>query len=147
MQTIVALVNKTTFHCDCKAGYDGIRCELKENMCANITCENNGVCFSSYPTWTCVCLDSSLYSGTYCETKSTALLVRQVLSKSFASIAITAIILVFLFVITMDVLKYGFKIDPVDRERRLMKLEEEKRQKKKRKDPKARKPLQSYYIS
>lgn len=147
MQQIVALVNETIFHCDCKAGYDGIRCQSAKNTCENITCANNGVCFSSYPTWTCVCLDSSLYSGTHCQHKSNALLVQQVLSKSFASIAITAIIVVFLFVTVMDVLKYGFKIDPVDRERRLMKLEEEKRQKRKGKKPTVIKKLQSYYIS
>ena len=149
MQQIVSLVNQTTFHCDCKAGYDGIRCQSKEDMCANITCANRGVCFSSYPTWTCVCLDSSLYHGTYCEEKSNALLVRQVLSKSFASIAITAIIVVFLFVITMDVLKYGFKIDPVDRERQLMTLEDEKQRKKKNNRTESTKkvPLKCYYIT
>lgn len=144
MQQIVALVNETTFQCDCKAGYDGIRCETAENMCANINCQNNAVCFSSYPTWTCVCLDASLYSGTYCEHKSTALVIRQVLSKSFASIAITAIILVFLFVTIMDLLKYAFKIDPVDHERRLMQLEEEKSKKKKKKKSSS---LKFYYIS
>lgn len=147
MQQIASLVNETTFHCDCKAGYDGVRCESKENMCQNITCVNNGVCFSSYPTWKCVCLDSSLYSGIYCEKKSSALVVRQVLSKSFASVAITAIILLFLFVIVMDVLKYGFKIDPIDRERQLMFLEDEKKKNKQTKSTKKQRRFKIYHIS
>ena len=80
-----------------------------------------------------------MYSGRYCQVKSTALVVREVLSKSFAYIAITAITAVFVFVIVMDVMKYVFKIDPVDRERRLIMLEQEKRQKKKNRRKKPRK--------
>ncbi len=100
-------------------------------MCRNITCENGGICFPSLLSWSCVCLSSSLYYGRYCEEKSAALVVRQVLSKSFAFIAIIAISAVFLFVFIMDILKYGFKIDPVDRERRLMRLKQRKKEMKK----------------
>lgn len=50
-------------------------------------------------------------------------MAKQILSKSFASIAIAAIIVLFAFVITMDFLKYVLKIDPVDRERKLMQLD------------------------
>lgn len=115
-------------------------------MCTNITCENKGVCFSSHLSWSCECLDSTY--GTYCENKDTSLVIKQALSKSFASIAITAIIAVFIFVITMDILKYGFKIDPVDRERRLMELEQRKRQyNKKREKKKTKITLRSFYIS
>jgi hypothetical protein len=39
--------------------------------------------------------------------------MHQVVSKSFAYIAITAISIVGMFIIVMDVLKYGFGVDPV----------------------------------
>jgi hypothetical protein len=69
------------------------------------------------------------------------------LSKSFAFIAITAIVAVFVFVIIMDVLKYGFKIDPVDRERRLLMLEERKRQLKKNRRRKTKNAVKIFYIA
>jgi hypothetical protein len=99
-------------------------------MCANIICENHGVCLSSYLSWSCECLDSSFYYGQYCEHKSSSLLAREILSRSFASIAIVAITGVFVFVITMDILKYVFKIDPIDSERRRLALEHGKKSKK-----------------
>jgi hypothetical protein len=114
------------------------------DMCANITCQNKGICISSYPSWKCECINEAYYYGEYCEHKHTSLIVRQVLSKSFASIAIIAIVSVFLFVITMDVLKYVFNIDPVDRERRLMKLEQEKNQFKKREKKRPKKITLKY---
>jgi hypothetical protein len=96
-------------------------------MCLNITCQNKGHCVSSNLSWSCHCLDPFLYYGRYCEHKSTSLLTKEILSKSFASVAITAIIVVMLFVVIMDILKYGFGIDPVDRERQLMKSKQEKK--------------------
>lgn len=53
----------------------------------------------------------------------------------------------FLFVIIMDILKYVFGIDPVDRERKLMKLEEEKHRLTKKHQKKQKKiVLKPYYI-
>jgi hypothetical protein len=104
-----------------------MHCELVDNMCFNITCQNKGRCISSHLSWSCNCLDPLLYSGTYCEHKSSSLITKEILSKSFASVAITAIIVVMLFVVIMDILKYGFGIDPVDRERQLMKSKQEKK--------------------
>ena len=143
MQDIVSLVNQTTFDCNCIKGYNGAHCESLENMCKNITCENRGTCFQSFLNWTCECLSASMFHGRYCEHKSTALVVQQILSKSFASIAISAIVILFSFVIIMDILKYGFGIDPVDRERRLMRLEHEKEQLKKKKTRK--KTIENYF--
>jgi len=51
-------------------------------------------------------------------------------SKSFSYIAILAVTLVALCIIIMDILKYGFGIDPVEEERERMRRE--KRQKKTR---------------
>ena len=108
-------------------------------MCVNIICENNGICLSSHLSWMCRCLDETFYSGKYCQHKSTALVVKQILGRSFASIVIAAIIAVFLFVIIMDILKYGFMIDPVDRERRLIELNRNREQSDKSKKKKHRK--------
>jgi hypothetical protein len=108
-------------------------------MCENITCENNGICISSYLSWTCECLDSSYYSGTYCQYESSALVTKQILSKSFAIVAIISLCCVVGFVIIMDILKYVFKIDPVDRERYRLKMEKEKQEEKKFKKKKKKK--------
>lgn len=138
--SVVAAYNASAFDCICKYGYDGSHCELVADMCANITCENLGVCISTYLAWTCRCPDPEMYSGIYCEHQSSALIIKQILSKSFASIAIAAIGGVFVFVIVMDVLKYGFRIDPVDRERQLLRSErEEKRANKGKKQEKCAK--------
>jgi len=63
--------------------------------------------------------------------KSSSLKQKELLSKSFAIIAIVALSCVVGFVIIMDILKYVFNIDPVDRERRRLRLENEKQQEKK----------------
>ncbi|UJR32304.1 hypothetical protein I4U23_019768 [Adineta vaga] len=136
--------NKTTFACLCQRGYDGTRCELVSNMCTNITCENKGICRSSHLSWKCHCIDSTLYSGVYCEHQSTSLTIKKVLSQSFVSIAIAAIIAVFLFVIIMDVLKYVFQIDPIIGERRMMKNE---RMKKLSDKNKKRKKMMENYVN
>ena len=69
------------------------------------------------------------------------------MSKSFAFIAITAIVALFVFVIVMDVLKYGFKIDPVDRERQFLMMEERKRQLKKNRRRRRKNAVKIYYIA
>ncbi|CAF1233029.1 unnamed protein product [Adineta steineri] len=68
-------------------------------------------------SWSCICLTPSLYYGNYCEIQTSALKVKQALSRSFAGVAIAALVLTCSFVIIMDVLKYVFKIDPVKAER------------------------------
>ena len=107
-------------------GYSGMSCELVTDMCGNITCENSGICVSAYLLWSCRCIDSSLYSGTYCQDKSSALTTKEALSKSLGIVAIIAICCVVGFILLMDILKYVFKIDPVDRERHRLKMEKEK---------------------
>jgi hypothetical protein len=146
MNEIASLNNKTISNCTCERGYDGAHCELLEDMCVNITCQNKGVCISTYLSWSCRCLAAYFY-GNYCEYQSTEFVVKQVLSKSFASVAITAIIAVFLFVIIMDILKLVFQIDPVDRERQIMESERRKRRLNKKEKKKPRKTaLKLFYI-
>ena len=106
-------VNKssTEFICHCADGWFGIHCETKVNYCSNVTCQNSGVCRSSVRNYTCQCLGNS-YSGRYCERKQSALVALQVVGKSFASVAIACLITLLVIFMTLDVLKYGFGIDP-----------------------------------
>jgi hypothetical protein len=104
--------SNTTFNCGCADGWEGIYCETEMNYCQNITCENNGVCRPLFMNYSCECLGES-YSGRHCEIIANKMVVREIVSKSFGYIAILSLISVALFIITMDVLKYCFGIDPV----------------------------------
>ncbi|CAF1113374.1 unnamed protein product [Adineta ricciae] len=106
----------TTFHCECDDGWQGIHCESMTNYCHNITCSNNGVCRPLLRSYKCECLGSS-YSGRHCETASKKIVIFKIVSKSFAYIAVIALGCVAAFVIIMDILRYGFGIDPVREER------------------------------
>ena len=105
-------LSSTVFLCRCAPGWEGVYCEKGINRCANITCHNNGVCRSSLLDYRCYCLTTA-FSGRYCENKATDLVVKEATSKTLAYVAILAISSVVLFVIVLDLLKYGFKIDPV----------------------------------
>ncbi|CAF1317461.1 unnamed protein product [Rotaria sp. Silwood1] len=113
----VSSTDGTNFKCECIQGYNGIYCELSVDLCGNITCEHDGICQTVESVWKCLCVESTYYYGDYCQFKTTTLKVKEILSKSFASIAIGAIITTCAFVIVMDVLKYVFHIDPVATER------------------------------
>ena len=91
----------------------GVHCETSIDACANVSCQNSGVCRSSLLNYTCQCLGVS-YSGRHCEIKATATAVKQAVSRSFAFVGIVALVTVLTFIVTMDVLKYGFGVDPVD---------------------------------
>jgi hypothetical protein len=101
------------------------------NYCQNITCENNGVCRPLFMNYSCECLGES-YSGRHCEIIANKMVVREIVSKSFGYIAILSLISVALFIITMDVLKYCFGIDPVGEE---LEKKRQKKEAKKRKPP------------
>jgi hypothetical protein len=51
--------------------------------------------------------------------------VRKALSKSFSSVAITAIALTCSFVVVMDLLKYAFHVDPLKAQRAQMQANEQ----------------------
>ena len=80
----------------------------------------------------CECLGES-YSGRLCQIKSNRIAVYQAVSKSLSYIAILAISMVVGFIVIMDLLKYGFGIDPVREERQ--RLLQEKPVKKRRPPP------------
>jgi hypothetical protein len=98
------------------------------NYCANITCFNQGVCQPSYLNFTCQCVDVS-YSGRYCEITANQIIVRKRVSRSFAYIAIIAMLSVLMFIAILDVLKYFFGIDPAGK-----KLKQKKRKKQRKKN-------------
>ena len=108
-------VNNDTFRCTCAFGWTGIRCETMVNHCDNVTCQNRGVCLPLLGKYKCECLGDS-FSGEHCEKTATHMVVRQVVSKSFAYVAILALFCVVAFIVIMDILKYGFGIDPVREE-------------------------------
>jgi hypothetical protein len=120
-----------TFNCTCAPGWEGDHCESKINYCFNITCKNQGVCRPLFLNYSCECLGNS-YSGQYCEIVSTKIKVYKIVSKSFAYIAIIAMVCVAMFVIIMDILKYCFGIDLVSEERERIR---QKQRAKKRKRP------------
>lgn len=84
--------------------------------CSTVQCENNAVCRPSFMNYTCECLGDNYYYGRHCEHVTTKLKVYKTVSKSLSYVGIVALVIVGLFVVIMDVLKYGFGIDPVDQE-------------------------------
>ncbi len=117
-----------SFRCECEESHTGLHCELKIDLCGNITCANKGMCQTINIAWKCTCLDSTLFYGNYCQFQTNSLQIKKAISRSFASVAITAIVSTCSFVIFMDILKYVFHLDPVKTERqKLQKKEEEKR--------------------
>ena len=107
-------VNQTT--CKCPAGKLGGHCQDEVDICKNITCQNHGQCVSKYGNWSCLCINTDLYSGTYCQIKSSSLRIKEIVSRSFAGVAIGCISAVIGFILIMDMLKYCFDINPVDHE-------------------------------
>jgi hypothetical protein len=77
-----------------------------------VKCLNNGVCRSLFLNYSCECLGTS-YSGRNCEITSKTTAVFKIVSKSCGYIAILSLALVVGFIVVMDILKYGFGIDPV----------------------------------
>ncbi|CAF1399100.1 unnamed protein product [Adineta ricciae] len=115
----------TTFNCTCADGWQGIHCESLVNYCdlKNITCHSNGICRPLFLNYTCECLGNNYYSGRHCEITSRKITIFTFVSKTFSYIAIIALIVVAMFIIIMDILKYCFGIDPVAAERRKLRRE------------------------
>ena len=106
-----------TFHCQCPKDWEGKHCERLVDYCQNVICENNGVCRSLSGDYLCECLGDS-YSGRNCEITSRHTAVYQAVSKSLGYIAILSLSTVVMFIVSLDVLKYGFGIDTVAAERK-----------------------------
>jgi hypothetical protein len=79
--------------------------------------------------YTCECLGDS-YSGRHCEITATKIKIYKIVSKSFAYVAIIALIIFAMFIIIMDILKYCFGIDPVHEERQRIRRQKQARKRK-----------------
>ncbi len=135
-------MNDTEFECNCTKERTGIHCELTIDYCHNVTCFNKGRCRSIPPSYKCDCLSSS-YSGDHCEHVANSIIIRQYISKSFAYVAIIALSIVGGFFVIMDILKYGFGIDPVETERELIRRERALRERRNRAIQKRKNALRS----
>lgn len=119
-------ISNTTFVCLCSSKWQGNRCEQRKNYCKNISCFNDGICRSLTSNYRCECLGDS-YSGRHCEIISNSIKLHQIVSKSFAFVAIIVISATVLFIIMMDVLKYWFNIDPICREAKTVKTRKKRK--------------------
>lgn len=130
----------------CFVGWQGVRCELQQNPCQNVTCANMGVCRATFENYTCECLAGS-YSGRHCETSSDRLARLKIVARSLAYVAIIAMITVIMFVLIMDILKYWFGIDATKVETEEIEKELERQRKRKVKKRKASAPVRYVYIN
>lgn len=53
------------FFCDCRAGFEGDRCETDVNECASQPCRNGGVCHDYVNSFVCKCPPG--FNGIQCE--------------------------------------------------------------------------------
>ena len=79
--------------------------------------------------YTCECLALS-FTGRHCEIKAKKAAIREAVSRSFLFVVLIALSIFAASIVVMDVLKYGFGIDPVqeedDRRRRLMRQQKKR---------------------
>ena len=102
------------FICTCQPGWHDTHCQTMIDYCETARCKNKGVCRRLLGGYKCECLYG--YSGDHCEITATEIVVYKTISKSFAYIAIIAMVSVAMFIIVMDILKYCFGIDPTREE-------------------------------
>jgi hypothetical protein len=100
-----------------------------DNYCEDDKCENNGVCRPLFRDYRCECLGDS-FSGERCEIVAIKIKIYRIVSKSFAYVAIIALIIVAMFIVIMDILKYCFGIDPVEIERERMRRQKQAKKRK-----------------
>ncbi|CAF4200017.1 unnamed protein product, partial [Adineta steineri] len=109
----ICICNKTSntkFIFICTLGYEGRRWERRINYCSNINCHHHGICRLSLTDYVCHCFNGRY--GQNCELITKEKNIYQIISKSIAYVAIIGIVSEVSFVIIMDILKYGFGIDP-----------------------------------
>ncbi len=73
-----------------------------------MTCFNQGICQASLLNYTCQCIDESILWNN----SNVHIVVCQTVWKSFAYIVIITMLIVAMFIIILDVLKYCFHINP-----------------------------------
>ncbi|CAF3935144.1 unnamed protein product [Rotaria sp. Silwood2] len=101
---IADLNAKSKEKCSCPQGFEGDHCEDNIDDCINITCSNRGMCLDDINSYRCSCFDG--FYGNQCEEKNVQMILLQVASKSFASVAILVIISIACLIIASDIHTY-----------------------------------------
>lgn len=96
------------FYCQCLDHYYGDYCENLIDYCSlyNVTCSNRGKCSSSGGNMT-ICSCFKTFSGESCEIESHEGKVRRAVSTTASIIAIISIVTVYVYVFSMDMMKYA----------------------------------------
>lgn len=110
------MLSNGTFLCLCKPGWTRRRCETRVDFCRNATCENRAVCRNLFTGYKCECLGASS-SGRHCEIESAKTKLLRIFALSMAYIAIIVIISTAFLIVSVDILKYVFKIDTVEKKK------------------------------
>lgn len=90
--------------CACPSGFRGEHCEENINDCSGITCSSRGICQDAINNYTCICFDG--FYGDLCQETKTETMLLQVVSKSFAVVAILLIASIAGLVVASDVHTY-----------------------------------------
>lgn len=98
------------YNCTCPLGFEGFHCEQDIVDCPLNICENGGQCEDLINSYRCNCL--SYFSGNHCEIKNQELVIAENVSRSFSIFAICFIIMTYAFFISLDALRFVFKIEP-----------------------------------
>jgi hypothetical protein len=105
-----------------------------------MACQNGGQCEDLVNAYRCNCL--SYFSGERCEIKDEELVLKENVSRSFSVFAIFFIIMTYAFFISLDALRFVFRIEPeglsqerqlIRRKRLMKKIIEDMKSKNKRK--------------
>lgn len=113
--------NSRYYNCTCPVGFKGAHCEINIDDCVKDACQNGAQCEDLVNNFRCIC--TSYFSGEFCEIKNAELEMKENVSRSFSVLAILFIILTYAFFISLDVLRFVFKIEPesLSRERTIRK--------------------------
>ena len=79
--TCIDDINK--FNCLCPRGFDGIRCEIDINYCANNPCLHGGTCTDFVNSYVCTCLVRSLVI-TFCFSSKARQIYKNILGLKIA---------------------------------------------------------------
>jgi WD40 repeat protein len=107
-------INQTEFdfNCECKSKlFYGKRCENKINLCKNETCSKNGICKiinenELNEKTKCECFGNGFFEGEKCEINTLKQTIIRTTTKLTTYIAISIVILFFLFIFLMDLHKF-----------------------------------------
>jgi len=88
------------FDCKCEYPWYGRHCELKINLCENMTCSKQGICYSNLTLPMCKCFPG--YSGTNCEIKSEEMKIKQIISNGAVAASILFFLMFTILIIFLD---------------------------------------------